>query len=144
MKMGCIHHIGDCQCSPCLTVCDSPFCFASGTMKEIVSMDYMERIMNEENDRDHNVEGDAVEGPVACVDIEEVLQALNEMKTEKDPGPSGVSLELNVVSSRVGIQVMAEICQRVLDGFGMPVEWALSIVVLIFKGNDGIRNCSCY
>ena len=27
----------------------------------------MERIMNEENDWDHNVEGDAVEGPVVCV-----------------------------------------------------------------------------
>ena len=36
----------------------------------------MEWIMNEENDRDHNVEEDAVEGPVDCVSIEEVMQAL--------------------------------------------------------------------
>ena len=42
--------------------------------------DYMERIMNEENGWDCNVEGDAVEGPVVCVSREEVLQALNEMK----------------------------------------------------------------
>ena len=27
----------------------------------------MERVMNEENDWDHNEEGDAVEGPVVCV-----------------------------------------------------------------------------
>ena len=40
--------------------------------------DYMERIMNDENDCDHSVEGDVVEGPVVCVSIEEVLQALNE------------------------------------------------------------------
>ena len=40
--------------------------------------DYMERILNEENDWDHNVEGDVVEGPVVCVSREEVLQALNE------------------------------------------------------------------
>ena len=40
--------------------------------------DYMERFMNEENDSDHNVEGDAVEGPVVCVSGEEVLQALDE------------------------------------------------------------------
>ena len=39
---------------------------------------------------------------------------------------------------------MAEICQKVLDGFGMPAEWALSIVVPIFKGKGDIRNCSCY
>ena len=29
---------------------------------------------------------------------------------------------------------MAVICQKVLDGFVMPVEWALCIVVQIFKG----------
>ena len=33
-------------------------------------------IMNEENDWDHNVEGDAVDGPVVCVCREEVLQVL--------------------------------------------------------------------
>ena len=49
--------------------------------------EYMEQIMNEENDWDHNVEGDAVEGPVVCVSREEVLQALNELKTGKVPGP---------------------------------------------------------
>ena len=40
----------------------------------------MERIMNEENDWDHNVEEDAVEGLVVCVSREEVLQALNEIR----------------------------------------------------------------
>ena len=52
----------------------------------------MERIMNEENDLDRNVEGDAAEGPVVCVSREEVLQALSEMKTGISPGPSEVSL----------------------------------------------------
>ena len=104
----------------------------------------MEWIINEENDWDHNVERGAVEGPVVCVSREDLLQALNEMKTAKVPGPSDVSLELIVASGGVGIHVMSEICQRVLDGFGMPVEWALSIVVLIFKGKGDIRNSSCY
>ena len=73
--------------------------------------------MNEENDWDHNVEGDAVEGSVVCVSKEEVLQALNEMKKGKACGPSEVSLELIAASRTVGIQVMAEICQKVLDRF---------------------------
>ena len=47
-----------------------------------VRKDYFERIMNEENDWDCNVEGDAV-GPVVCVSREEVLQELNQMKTGK-------------------------------------------------------------
>ena len=28
---------------------------------------------------------------------------------------------------------MAEILQKVLDGYGMPTEWAMSIVVPIFR-----------
>ena len=39
---------------------------------------------------------------------------------------------------------MAEICKKVLDGFEMPGEWALSIVVPIFHGKGDIQNCSCY
>ena len=54
------------------------------------------------------------------------------MKIEKIP--SQLSLELIAISGGIGIQVMAEICQKVLDGFGIAAEWALSIVVPIFKG----------
>ena len=65
------------------------------------------------------------------------------MKTGKDPEPSIVSLELIAASGGVGIQVMTEICQKVLNGFGIPAELALSIVVPIFKGKGDTRNC-CY
>ena len=58
------------------------------------------------------------EGQVVCVSREEVLQALNEMKTGKASGLSGlsgllseVSLEMIAASRSVGIHVMAEICQ---------------------------------
>ena len=66
---------------------DGKLCFG---VKERCNVwkDYMERIMIEENDWDRNVEGDAVEGPVGCVCREEVLQALNEMKTGKATVPS--------------------------------------------------------
>ena len=39
---------------------------------------------------------------------------------------------------------MAEICRRVLDGFGMPVELALSMVVPTFNGKGDIMSCCCY
>ena len=83
----------------------------------------MEKIMNEENDLDCNVEGFAVEGPVVCASKDEVLQALNEMKTGKAPGPSEASLELIAASGGVGIQVIAEICQKVLNGFGNGLDF---------------------
>ena len=72
-----------------------------------------------------------------------MLQALNELKTGKAPRPSEVSLELIAASRGVGIQVMAEICQKSLREFGMPAECGLSILVSIFMGKGDIRNCSC-
>ena len=41
-----------------------------------------------------------------------MLQALNEIKTGKEPGPSEVLLELIADSGGVGIQVIDEICQK--------------------------------
>ena len=43
----------------------------------------MEKVMNEEDDWDQNVEGDAIEGTAVYVS-REVLQTINEMKTEED------------------------------------------------------------
>ena len=125
----------------CMRGSEGKMCFGEKAQGKVWK-DYMERIMGEENDLDHNVKGDAVWGPVFCVCREGVQQELHEMKTGKAPGPSEVSLEL-IAASGVGIHVMAEICQNVLDGFGKPAEWALGIVVSIFKGKGDIRNCSC-
>ena len=62
---------------------------------------------------DHNVEGDAVEGPVFCVGREERCQALNDMKKGKAPGPSEVSLEFIAAS---GGEYMSKYI-TILDGF---------------------------
>ena len=69
---------------------DGKLCFIEKARGKVTN-DYMKRIMNEENDWNHNVEGDAVEGQVLCVSREDVIQELNEMKTGKDPGHSDVS-----------------------------------------------------
>ena len=54
----------------CMRGSDGKLCF-SEKERGNVWKDYMERIMNEENDWDRNVEGDAVEGPVVCASREE-------------------------------------------------------------------------
>ena len=76
------------------------------------------------------MEVEAVEGPVVCVSREEVLQALNEMKTGKAPGPSEVSLELIAASGGVGIQAMAEICQC------LRCIWNVSLMGYRYSGSN--------
>ena len=65
----------------CMKGIDRKLCFSEKERHKFWK-DYMKRIIDEENDRDH-VEGNAVEGAVFCLRREDVVQALNEMKQEK-------------------------------------------------------------
>ena len=62
--------------------------------------------MNEENNRNHNVDVDAVGGSVDRVSREEVIQVINDIKTVKSPGPSYVSLQLLAATGILRIHVM--------------------------------------
>ena len=106
--------------------------------------EHTERIMNEENEWDQNVEADLVEGPVERVSWEEVVKAIREMKVGKAAGPLEVSVEMIAASREIGIVVMVELCQGGLDGRGMPDELALSVVVPIFKGKWDAMSCGAY
>ena len=68
-----------------------------------------------------------------------MLQALNQMITGIAAGPSEVSLELIAASGGVEIHVMTKIYQRVLYGFGMPVEWALHIALPVYIVNGDLE-----
>ena len=46
----------------------------------------------------------------------------------KAAGPLEVSAEMIVASREIKIGVIVELCQGVLDGRGMPDDWALSVV----------------
>ena len=37
-----------------------------------------------------------------------------------------------------------ELCQRGLDGKGMPDEWQTGLLVLIFKEKEDVRSCNEY
>ena len=101
----------------------------------------MEKIMNEKNEWDHMVETDLVEGPVEKVARNEIVEAIQRMKSGKATGSSEVSREIIVASGEIGVKVMMELCQRVLDGRGMPDEWKTSVIVPIFKGKGDVMSC---
>ena len=82
----------------------------------------MEKIMNGENKWDHIVETDVVEGPVEKVARNEIVDAMQKMKSGKATGLSEVSVEKIAASGEIGVKVIKELCRRVLDGRGMPDE----------------------
>ena len=90
------------------------------------------------------VETDLVEGPVKKVVCNEIVEAMQKMKSKKETGPSEVSVEMIVASGEIGVKVMIELCQRVLDGRGMPDEWKTNVIVPIFKGKGDVMSCGSH
>ena len=66
------------------------------------------------------------------------------IKSGKATGPSEVSVEMIVVSGEIGVKVIMELCQHVLDGRGMPDEWKINVMVFIFKGNSDVTSCGSH
>jgi len=56
--------------------------------------DYMEKLMNEENEWDHKISAGVKEGPSDCIRIAEVRAVLKKMKRHKAPGLSGLVAEM--------------------------------------------------
>ena len=104
----------------------------------------MEKIKNEANKWDHMVETDVVEGSVKNVARNEIVEAKQTTKSEKATGPSEVSVEMIVASGQIGVKVIMELCQRVLDDGGMPGECKTSVIVPIVKGKGDVISCRSY
>jgi len=56
--------------------------------------EYMEKLMNEENEWDHRIRARVKEGPADCIRIDEVGAALKNMKRHKAPGLPGLAAEM--------------------------------------------------
>ena len=85
-----------------------------------------------------------VEGPVEKVARNQIVKAMQKMKSEKATGPSEVSVEMIVASGEIRAKVMMELCQCVLDGKGMTNEWKTNVIVPIFIGKDDVMSCGSY
>ena len=84
------------------------------------------------------------ERPIDKVVRNEIVEAMPNMKSEKATGTSEVSVEMIVASGEIEVQVMMELCQRVLDDRGMPDEWKTSVMLSIFKGKSDVMSCGSY
>ena len=69
---------------------------------------------------------------------------MNKMKLGKAAGPSEVNMDIIIASEKFGVGVMKKLCQRVLDGKGMPEEWKTSVVVPVFKRKGDVMECGAY
>ena len=102
----------------------------------------MEGTHKKDHEWDQVVKADMVDRPVEEVTDEEVMEAINKMKLGKAAGPTEVNMDMIIANGKFGLGIIKKLCQRVLDGKGMPEEWK-SVVVPIYKGKD-VMDCGAY
>jgi len=90
--------------------------------------EYMEKLMNEENEWDHGISAEVKEGPADCIRMGEVVAALKKMKWHKAPGLSGLSAQTIQATEGIGTQWLLDLsfvywyCERRYHSRGLEVK----------------------
>jgi len=97
--------------------------------------EYMEKLMNEENEWDHKISAEVKEGPADCIRKAEVRAVLKKMKRNKAPGLSGLVAEMIQATGDIGTQWILDLCNGSFFQEGsIPEDWKSSVVLPIYKG----------
>ena len=105
---------------------------------------YMEKLMNEENDWDGEVNCDVVQGPMCMFSENEITEALKKCSSGKAAGPSGVVSEMIAASGDVGIKWMTDLCNNILLEGRTPSDWSKSVLVPLYKNKGDPLVCGSY
>ena len=108
-------------------------------------VEYFEKLMNEENNRDPRTgETEVVNEEVNCVSREEVKNALRRMKKGKAVGPDELPVEVWKCMGEMGIKFLTRLFNRLLMGERMPEEWRRSVLIPIYKNKGDAQCCGNY
>ena len=105
---------------------------------------YFEKLMNEENNRDHRTEeAEVVNEEVNCIS-REVKNALRRMKKGKVVGPDELPIEIWKCMGKIGIKFLTRLFNRLLMGERMPEESRRSVLIPIYKNKGDTQCCGNY
>ena len=110
---------------------------------------YMEKLMNEENEWDNDISSVRREGPACRISEGEVRRALSQMKGGKATGPSEVGTELIRSVEGLSVEWLTDLFndivrEVVFPRIGKAVSWFLCIkvkVILWSVDHTGESNC---
>ena len=92
--------------------------------------EYMDKLMNEENEWDHKISAGVKEGPADCIRIDEVRAVLKKMKRHKAPGLSGLVAEMIQATGDTGTQWLLDLFNGIVKEGCIP-EQKSSVVLPI-------------
>jgi len=76
--------------------------------------EYMEKLMNEENEWDHKISARVKEGPADCTRMAKVRAVLKKMKRHKAPGLLELVAEMIQATGDTGTQWLLDLCNGIV------------------------------
>src|SRR6266516_3138462 len=100
--------------------------------------EYYDQLLNEEFDwiKDSSGEMNKVVTPVdeRVISVAEVRLAISKAKSGKAAGPSGVAVDMLKAAGEAGVKWVTDICNEVVSGGVVPLDWKRSWMVNVYKG----------
>ena len=115
----------------------------SETVKETWKK-YMEKLLNEENVWDGDVDCNIKEGPRCEITRNEVESALKSMKNGKAAGSSGIVTEMMKAAHVLSVDWLTDLCNMIVSEGKIPDDWKKSILVPVYKGKGDPLHCGSY
>jgi len=103
--------------------------------------EYMEKLMNEENEWDLKISAEVKEGPADCIRMAEVRAVLKKVKRHKAPGLSGLVAEMIEPTWDIGTQWILDLYNGIVKEGSIPEDWKSSVVLPIYKGKGDPMEC---
>ena len=106
--------------------------------------EYMEKLMNEENEWNHKISAEVKEGPADCIRMDEVRAVLKKMKRHKAPGLSELVTEMILATGDIGTHWILDLCNGIVKEGSIPEDWKSSVVFPVYKGKGDPMECGSY
>ena len=103
--------------------------------------EYMEQLINVENDWDGIVECGIAEGARELITDMEVEKAIGQMKSRNAGGPIELVGKIIGAAGLQGVKEMTEICRMVVGEGKIPRDWELNILLPIYKAKGDSLVC---
>jgi exonuclease III len=106
---------------------------------------YMEKVLNDGHvNTPAAITAEAVLGPELPISVDETRMALNQMKTGKAAGGSGMTTEMLKALGAGGLKWLTDIFNQTWEEGSMPEDWKVGIIIPVYKGKGDPLECSSY
>ena len=106
--------------------------------------EYFKELLNVQNERGELEQTEAVAGLIEEITLEEVRQAVRQLKTGKATGPSGVTADQLRSLDEEGLSWLMELLKKIVYDGEIPSDWTKSCIVPIYKEKGDPMECKNY